>query len=185
MVQQTEAILPLLILPPKAWWEAAAQPGARIGLNESFPKQTFRNRLRISNLAQSNSTIASGSRGYLECSIPMCHDPGRTSWTARLDHSVPWRKTLWRTLQTQWAGLPFWEILGPELEPLIRNEEPVWHRYVLDLNHWMINQWGGTLPPLVNERPTLDFSPKQAPLLDAAGISWCEELFREGPALYL
>ena len=185
MVQQAEAVLPLLILPPKAWWEAAAQPGARIGLSERFPKQTFRNRLRISNLAQLGTADHPSSRPHLDFSIPLRHDAGRTGWTARLDGSVPWRKALWRTLQTQWAGLPFWEILGPELEPLVNSNEPLWHKYVHDLNSWMASQWGGTLPALVEERPSVDFSPKHEPWTGAAGISWCEALLREGPALYL
>jgi len=112
-------------------------------LSERFPKQTFRNRLRISNLAHSGTAGDPSLLPHLDFSIPLRHDAGRTGWTARLDHSVPWRKALWRTLQTQWAGLPFWEILGPELEPLVHSDEALWHKYVYDLNHWMASQWGG------------------------------------------
>lgn len=183
MVHQTEVVLPLLILPPKIWWEHAAQPGVRIGLGESFPKQTFRNRIRLS------TGISNRTEGefpyYLDFSIPMRHDPGRTARTARTDDSVKWRHLLWKTLQTHWAPLPFWEILSSELEPLIRNEEPIWHAYVLGLNRWMAEQWGSSLPPITDERPTVDFSPKSGICAGEGGISWCEALFREGPALYL
>ena len=189
MVHPQETVLPLLILPGKAWWTAAMQPGAQIGLDEPFPKQTFRNRIRLSQRTgpahglSANSGLAASD--WLDFSIPMAHDAGRTGWNARMDPSSPWRKHLWRTLQTHWSPLPFWEVLGPELEPHVLDSEPLWHRYVYQLNSWMAAQWGAALPPLVQKRPTLDFSPKKGILAESGGVSWTETLLREGPALYL
>jgi hypothetical protein len=165
------------------------QPGAQIGLDEPFPKQTFRNRIRLSQRTgpahglSANSGLAASD--WLDFSIPMAHDAGRTGWNARMDPSSPWRKHLWRTLQTHWSPLPFWEVLGPELEPHVLDSEPLWHRYVYQLNSWMATQWGSALPPLVQNRPTLDFSPKKGILAESGGVSWTETLLREGPALYL
>jgi hypothetical protein len=165
------------------------QPGAQIGLNEPFPKQTFRNRIRLSQRTapahglSANSGLAASD--WLDFSIPMAHDAGRTGWNARMDPSSPWRKHLWRTLLTHWSPLPFWEVLGPELEPLVLDAEPLWHCYVYQLNSWMAAQWGAALPPLVQKRPTLDFSPKKGILAESGGVSWTETLLREGPALYL
>jgi hypothetical protein len=165
------------------------QPGAQIGLDEPFPKQTFRNRIRLSERTfPSKKTVsheAYGATPWMDFSIPMAHDAGRTGWTARLDPSSPWRKHLWRTLQTHWSPLPFWEVLGPELEPLIHHSEPLWHAYVVQLNGWMAEQWGATLPPLVQKRPTVEFSAKKGVMDGAGGISWMETLLRDGPALYL
>lgn len=189
MVHPEEKVLPLLILPGKAWWEAAMEPGAQIGLEEPFPKQTFRNRMRISQRDSHGKKPEFTSEitrlPWLDFSIPMVHDAGRTGWNARLDPSVPWRKHLWRTLQTHWSPLPFWEVLGPEMEPLVLHDEPLWHRYVWNLNAWMAEQWGAALPPLVQKRPTLDFSAKKGQMGGAGGISWTETLLQEGPALYL
>jgi hypothetical protein len=165
------------------------QPGAQIGLDEPFPKQTFRNRIRLSQRTgpahglSAHSGLAASD--WLDFSIPMAHDAGRTGWNARMDPSSPWRKHLWRTLQTHWSPLPFWEVLGPELEPHVLDSEPLWHRYVYQLNSWMAAQWGAALPPLVQKRPTLDFSPKKGILAESGGVSWTETLLREGPALYL
>jgi hypothetical protein len=165
------------------------QPGAQIGLDEPFPKQTFRNRIRLSQRTgpahglSANSGLAASD--WLDFSIPMAHDAGRTGWNARMDPSSPWRKHLWRTLLTHWSPLPFWEVLGPELEPLVLDSEPLWHCYVYQLNSWMAAQWGAALPPLVQKRPTLDFSPKKGILAESGGVSWTETLLREGPALYL
>jgi hypothetical protein len=165
------------------------QPGAQIGLDEPFPKQTFRNRIRLSQRTGPAHGLSAHSgldvSDWLDFSIPMAHDAGRTGWNARMDPSSPWRKHLWRTLQTHWSPLPFWEVLGPELEPLVLDSEPLWHRYVYQLNSWMAAQWGAALPPLVQKRPTLDFSPKKGILAESGGVSWTETLLREGPALYL
>jgi hypothetical protein len=189
MVHPEETILPLLILPGKAWWEAATQPGAQIGLDEPFPKQTFRNRIRLSQRNSATKATTANreleSVAWLDFSIPMAHDAGRTGWNARMDPSSPWRKHLWRTLLTHWSPLPFWEVLGPELEPLVLDSEPLWHCYVYQLNSWMAAQWGAALPPRVQKRPTLDFSPKKGILAESGGVSWTETLLREGPALYL
>jgi hypothetical protein len=165
------------------------QPGAQIGLDEPFPKQTFRNRIRLSQRTGPAHGLSAHSgldaSDWLDFSIPMAHDAGRTGWNARMDPSSPWRKHLWRTLQTHWSPLPFWEVLGPELEPHVLDSEPLWHRYVYQLNSWMATQWGAALPPLVQKRPTLDFSPKKGILAESGGVSWTETLLREGPALYL
>ena len=100
------AVLPLLLAPPRAWWVASLSPDARIGLLETFPKQTFRNRIRIQ---QRNGVL-------LDISLPIVHDAGRTTANVRLEKSG-WERSLWRSLTAAYAYTPFGTCCRPNWNP--------------------------------------------------------------------
>ena len=169
------AVLPLLLAPPRAWWVASLSPDARIGLLETFPKQTFRNRIRIQ---QRNGVL-------LDISLPIVHDAGRTTANVRLEKSG-WERSLWRSLTAAYAYTPFWEVLSPELEPLLCDVPDELLIYSQRIQQWMAWQWGGTLPVIDDSKtPDRDFSPKKGETSGAGGLTLLHELFIHGPALYL
>ncbi|WP_317043830.1 WbqC family protein [Maribacter sedimenticola] len=80
-------------------------------LEDNYQKQTFRNR-----------TYISTDRGKHILSIPIVHvgkEFGRQRYkSVALDHTYPWQRQHWRTLETAYRTSPFFEFYEDEIRPL-------------------------------------------------------------------
>ncbi|MBT8311802.1 MAG: hypothetical protein HKP23_03075 [Flavobacteriaceae bacterium] len=90
---------------------------------DNYQKQTYRNRCYICT-----------DRGKLMLNIPIRHVGGKQGRQlyrdVQLDHSAPWLRQHWRTLQTAYRTSPFFEYYEDELGMLYESKE----KYLLDFN---------------------------------------------------
>lgn len=90
---------------------------------DNFQKQTYRNRCYICT-----------DQGLLMLNIPIRHTgakEGRQLYRdVQMDHSAPWLRQHWRTLQTAYRTSPFFEFYEDDLAPLFEQKE----KFLLDLN---------------------------------------------------
>ena len=79
-------------------------------INETFPKQTYRNRCDILS-----------ANGIISLTVPVNKPNGSMSITSDilLDDSKRWRETHWRSIRSAYSSAPFFEHYGPEIEDLI------------------------------------------------------------------
>lgn len=166
-ISEVTAILPLCPFPPLHWWFLAQEHhggSSRIATNESFVKQSFRNRLF---LAQAN--------GVLNVTFPV--KKGDTAsdmlMTDALLSSHVRPKTSWRSIQTAYGAAPFFEHFAPELEALWHQHLPENDNDVRTLADWSIAalEWMAStcqwqLPPISNAplpfQSQLDLRDRQA-----------------------
>lgn len=81
----------------------------KVGLEsfESWQKQTYRNRCYIL-----------GPQGRQMLNIPVVHnEQDKYSGTIEISYRENWQRTHWQAIKTAYGSSPFFEILGPELEP--------------------------------------------------------------------
>ena len=92
-----------------------------VEINESFPKQTYRNRCDIAT-----------SMGKLRLSIPLKKPEGSKTKTkdVLLDGSAAWQKEHWRSIKTAYASAPYFEQYDKEVHQLIHTES----KYLIELN---------------------------------------------------
>ena len=92
-------------------------------VSDNFQKQTYRNRFYIAT-----------DQGKHMLNIPIQHvggHEGRQLYKdVRLDHSMPWPKQHWKTLQTAYRTSPFFEFYEDELAPLFQKK----HDFLMDFN---------------------------------------------------
>jgi len=92
-------------------------------MEDNFQKQTYRNRAYICN-----------DLGRHMLSIPIRHvggSQGRQKYKdVKLENTYQWQRQHWRTLQTAYRTLPFFEFYEDEIAPLY--ERP--YEYLLDFN---------------------------------------------------
>lgn len=92
-------------------------------VHDNFQKQTYRNRCYIAT-----------DQGRNMLNIPIKHvggDQGRQQYKeVILDHSTPWQKIHWKTLQTAYRTSPFFEFYEDELAPLFEKG----HKNLMDFN---------------------------------------------------
>ena len=83
-------------------------------INETFPKQTYRNRCNILS-----------ANGIISLTVPVNKPNGSKSTTSDilLDDSKRWRETHWRSIRSAYSSAPFFEHYGPEIEDLLFSEQ--------------------------------------------------------------
>lgn len=83
-------------------------------INETFPKQTYRNRCDILS-----------ANGIISLTVPVNKPNGSKSTTSDilLDDSKRWRETHWRSIRSAYSSAPFFEHYGPEIEDLLFSEQ--------------------------------------------------------------
>ena len=166
-VGQVIAVLPLCPFPPLHWWFLALGHHAGssvIATNESFVKQSFRNRLQ---LVQADGAFnVSFPVKQAENSLNMM-----TNTAVLSSHVQP--KVLWRSIQTAYGAAPFFEHFAPELEALWLQFLPATpddHKLLSDwcdaTLHWMANTCNWTLPSISEDpiafQPQLDLRERLA-----------------------
>ena len=90
---------------------------------DNYQKQTYRNRCYICT-----------DQGKLMLNIPILHAggvQGRQRYRdVQIDHTAPWPKQHWKTLQTAYRSSPFFEYYEDDLAPLFQQKE----KYLLEFN---------------------------------------------------
>ena len=83
--------------------------GAMIEVQETYPKQTYRNRCHIAT-----------SEGLLALTIPVVKTNGNHTCTgeAAVSYHIPWNRTHWRSLEAAYNSSPYFLYYRDALEPL-------------------------------------------------------------------
>ncbi|MEJ0054943.1 MAG: WbqC family protein [Bacteroidota bacterium] len=115
--------------------------------HENFTKQSFRNRCYI--LA---------ANGVERLTVPLIADHRKVVITdVKIDHSIKWQITLWRTLESAYAKSPFFEHYSDD----IRKELFFPQTYLYDLNMRLLSmclqwlKWNKTLSESVTYEKTM------------------------------
>ncbi len=106
----TQVILPTAYLPPVSWWAVAVKSGdILLEYNETYPKQTYRNRCHIY-----------GANGLLSLSIPVIKVNGNHTLTSeiRIDNSKNWQLVHWRSIESAYNNTPYFLFYKDILEPI-------------------------------------------------------------------
>lgn len=101
-----------LPFPPISWFlKALHAPDQTVYINHDdlFAKMSYRNRYYIA-----------GAQGKAMLTIPL--EKGRNQRTplkfVKIDNSVPWQSTQWKTLLSNYKRTPYYEYLAPEIAHL-------------------------------------------------------------------
>lgn len=125
--------IPLLntaYFPPVQWLAVAARhPKIWIEVKETFPKQTYRNRMHI---------MTAG--GVRPLTVPTVrHNHSRTD-EVTIDYTTRWQTIHLRTLAAAYSASPYFLYYRDELEALLATR----HLYLIDLNlstiRWMFSK---------------------------------------------
>lgn len=89
---------------------------------ENFQKQTFRNRCEVA--------TAGGVR-TLTVPVVWNHREKMPIRDVRIDYTLPWQRSHWRTMKAAYAASPYFEHYAPQLAPFYESEN---HKFLFDLN---------------------------------------------------
>lgn len=184
-------------LPPISYFKALLRFDAiQVEAWESWQKQSYRSRSYIY-----------GPHGAMMLNIPIKHNENKSRMgTVEISYETAWQNTHWQAIKTAYGSSPFFEVLGPELEPFYQkkiNRLIDWNTELLKL---MLN-WLQVSPNLSfteNWSPDLDndfresfhpkrktaenFEPYPQVFTDEHGfipnLSVIDLLFNEGPAAF-
>lgn len=114
--------------------------------NDSYIKQTYRNRCRIM-----------GPNGLLTLSIPVKRKRGSKSLfkEIRVDYDTPWNKVHWKSLNAAYATSPFFEYFSDELLPFYEKR----FEFLLDLNTGLLDRTLQMMGLNIPLRLSEDFTP--------------------------
>lgn len=98
----------------------------QIEQEESFPKQTYRNRCKIL-----------GANGILTLSIPIKKESGKKIKTkdVRISYETNWQSNHWQSICSAYNHSPFFEFYKEDFLPFYENKE----KYLIDLNSKLIH----------------------------------------------
>ncbi len=115
-------LLSTAYLPPISWMAVAIQSlNINIEVQETYPKQTFRNRCKIYT-----------SAGILSLTVPVKMTNGNHTITADIgiDNSKNWQQLHWRSIITAYNKSPYFLYYRDLLEPIYSQK----HERLFDLN---------------------------------------------------
>jgi len=100
-------------LPPISYFRALAGfDQIKLEAWESWQKQSYRSRSYIY-----------GPHGSMMLNIPIKHNENKERMgTVEISYDTPWQNTHWQAIKTAYGSAPFFEVLGPELEPFYQKE---------------------------------------------------------------
>lgn len=95
-------------LPPISYFKALLSfDKVQLEAWESWQKQSYRNR-----------TYIYGPHGAMMLNIPIQHNDNKGRMgTVQISYETAWQNTHWQAIKTAYGNSPFFEVLGPELEP--------------------------------------------------------------------
>ncbi len=122
-VNNNNAILHLQFFPSIAWLSfAEKQKEISIDIYESFPKQTFRNRLLLMS-ANGLQTITVPVKRNKEDKI-LIKD-------AQISYKENWNVRLWRAIYSNYGNSPYFEYYADSIKKILLDKE---YKYLMDLN---------------------------------------------------
>lgn len=105
-------LFPLFYFPPISWF-AAFMRADEVALEqyEYFPKQTFRNRMKIL-----------GANRALTLSIPLCHPGKRTIKEVEISYAENWQAQHWKSIQSAYQSSPYFEFYQQRLQKVFEHK---------------------------------------------------------------
>jgi len=103
-------LLPVAYLPPVSWMAVAFQSECIVlEINETYPKQTYRNRCSIAT-----------SSGILSLTVPVKRANGNHTKTCdiQIDNSKNWQQLHWRSILTAYNKTPYFLFYRDIFEPV-------------------------------------------------------------------
>lgn len=117
------ALLPLAYLPPVGYFSILEKypTGIKIEQWDSYHKQTYRNRCRIS-----------GANGVLDLVIPVIKKSGQKTLVkdVKIDYSTRWQANHWKSITSAYNSSPFFEYYADDFACFY---EKKWE-YLIDFN---------------------------------------------------
>jgi len=140
-------VLPTTYLGPKAWYEAyfAAKDEVEIEVQESFVKQTYRNRCLIHD-AQGHEVVLT---------VPVLKvEHKQLTQDVQISYQQHWQHQHWMALRSAYGKTPYWDYYADFFAPFYERET----RWLVDLNdrlHDVIVSLMANRPPfgLKDKRP--------------------------------
>ena len=126
-------LLATAYLPPIEYFAIILKKGgATVEMQETYPKQTYRNRCHIAT-----------SGGLLALTVPIIKTNGNQTRTdeAVVSYHLPWNRTHWRSLEAAYNTSPYFLYYRDALEPLYFQH----YEKLLDLNAGFLDTMLGIL----------------------------------------
>jgi hypothetical protein len=142
MTRTGAILLPTAYFPPVSWFAQMIQSHTVfIELEETFPKQTYRNRCEI--------MTASGKDKLI---VPVTKPQGNHTITRKIDicFREPWQDQHWKTLQSAYSSSPYYSFYADLIQPLFESRETSLVTY----NHNIIK----TICSLIGINPSVGFT---------------------------
>jgi hypothetical protein len=150
---QSHAIFPLFYLPPVSYFSALQANDFEyvIEAQEHFPKQTYRNRTRISS-----------PNGSLDLYIPVVK--GSKVHTVvkdvKISYDAKWQRLHWLSLQNSYRNSAYFEYYEDELAPFYHRKFDYLFDYNLELFEWALKKLKKTPQITFTEEYVKDPSPQ-------------------------
>lgn len=151
---QSHAIFPLFYLPPVSYFSALQAHDFEfvIESHEHFPKQTYRNRTRISS-----------PNGSLDLYIPVVK--GAKVHTVvkdvKISYDAKWQRLHWLSMQNSYRNSAYFEYYEDELAPFYHQRFDYLFDYNLELFEWVLKKLKKTTPITFTEEYVKDTSPQE------------------------
>ena len=170
-------MLPTTYLGPKAWYEAyfAAKDEVEIEVQESFVKQTYRNRCLIHD-AQGHEVVLT---------VPVLKvEHKQLTQDVQISYQQHWQHQHWMALRSAYGKTPYWDYYADFFAPFYERET----RWLVDLN----DQLHDTILRLLHNKPeepaqrlahTQNFVLTDLEQYWGDGTSIMDELMEFGPEL--
>ena len=114
----TSVLLSTTYFGPVQWYQKLYRyDSVSIDLQETFQKQTYRNRCLIAT-----------TQGIQALTVPVVHDASNMISDIRISDHGNWRHLHWQALQTAYGDSPFFEYYEDDLRPLFTEHR--WERLV-------------------------------------------------------
>lgn len=121
-------LLSTAYFPPISWMSLLYQhQEIVIDLNETYPKQTFRNRCQIAT-----------TNGLMDLSVPIKKPNGNQTKTkeTQIDYQQNWPLLHWKSIKTAYQSSPFFLYYQDEVEALFHKK----HETLFELNEQIIQE---------------------------------------------
>jgi hypothetical protein len=138
-------------LPPVEYFALLMKHGeAAIEVQETYPKQTYRNRCHIAT-----------SGGLLALTVPVIKPNGNHTCTgeAAVSYHLPWNRTHWRSLEAAYNTSPYFLYYRDALEPLYHQH----YERLIDLN----NRFLETMLSILKIRSLITYTTNYCPQVSA------------------
>ncbi len=126
-------VFPIALFGSIAYFqEIANYSSVYLAINETFPKQTFRNRYVIRN-----------SQGILKLTVPVNKPAGSKTLTKDIlvSKELDWRRNHWKALEASYAASPYFDHYASEIHAMIFDLETDLVQFCLKTTQFILKQW--------------------------------------------
>lgn len=115
------------------YWHLAQNSKVGIDLEESYQKQTYRNRCTIL-----------GANGPLDLSVPVERPFGKQSKSrdVLISNAENWRQVQWKSLESSYNRTPYFEFYADKIKAILFNNHQYLYQLNLSLMHHLIEKIG-------------------------------------------